>query len=135
MTDSTLSAENRDDMRDLMAAVGQALLCWGYAEAAIRDRVSAFSVPQTSGRGPALVRWREMGRTSAEAIQLVIEIEPLASIRNYLAHGLASASVYPDAEPRVVCRLPEGKQTFNLSTLREVADQLHMISHRIRDLS
>ncbi|MER8371108.1 hypothetical protein [Mesorhizobium sp. M1406] len=132
MTDTPLPGP---DMRDLMAAVGEVLLCWGYVEAAIRKRLSVISpADMKASKTPVLLRWRKVEPPTPELAELLKEIDRLAIVRNCLAHGLASASANPwePEEPEVACRLGEMDKTVTLSELRETARSLHRVSHAIR---
>lgn len=125
------------DMRDLMAAVGEVLLCWGYVENAILDRIASIgSDAAKPSKTSVLVRWKQTETDTTEMAQLLEEIERMADIRNSLAHGLASASVDPkDTQgAAVVCRTPSGERRIPFTTLIETRDCLSRLSHSVREL-
>lgn len=124
-------------MRDLMAAVGETLLAWGYVESAILDRLEAIEgasakAPKTS----PLARWKVAEPSTPKIGEVLAEIERLADIRNCLAHGLSAASVNLDDEfaPAVTCRTPAGKRHIAFVTLLDTRRSLHRLSHAIRSL-
>lgn len=124
-------------MRDLMAAVGEVLLCWGYVEAAIRKRLSVISpADMKASKSPVLLRWRKAEPPTPELAELLEEIDRLAIVRNCLAHGLASASANPwqPNEPEVSCQLNGVSRTIPLSQLQETARSLHRVSHAIHTI-
>lgn len=132
----TLSAPP-PDMPDLMAAVGEVLLCWGYVETAILERLATIDGPVAKPpRISPLARWKRAETAEAEIITLQAEVERLAQIRNYLAHRLTSATADPRdvCGPAVVCRTPSGEQRIAFTTLIEIRSSLHRLSHAIRAL-
>lgn len=123
------------DMRELMAAVGEVLLCWGYVENAILDRLAALGgeAAKPSKTSP-LARWKRAETATVEVAKLHDEIERLADIRNALAHGLASATVDPKNTrgAGVTCRTPSGDRHIPFATLTETRHSLFRLSHAIR---
>lgn len=124
------------DMRDLMAAVGEVMLTWGYVESAILYRMAITQPDATPRTDSPLSRWRKAEAPTPEITALLSEIDRLAVVRHALAHGLTSASVDPsgEREPAVSCRAPAGKLEITLSTLNETRRSLHRLSHAIRSL-
>ena len=124
-------------MRDLMAAVGEVLLCWGYVEAAILDRLAAIGEYTTMPlKTSPLARWKKAERATDRIAELQAAIERLADIRNALAHGLASATVGPNGKggAAVVCRTSSGDQRIEFETLMETGRLLFRASHAVRAL-
>jgi hypothetical protein len=124
-------------MRDLMAAVGQVLLSWGYLEAAIRDRIMAINPELKSSMTPLRSLWHAVEPSTPEFEALYAEIASLADTRHCLAHGLSSANADPAAgkEPEVVCRTLTGDRAFTFSTLQGVAASLHRAAWSVRGSS
>ena len=133
----TNTGNRSPDMRDLMAAVGEVLLAWGYVEAAILDRLTAID-DHAAGRAKTspLFRWRTLEPITPTPAGMAAEIDRLAEIRHALAHGLKSATVDPDQPERasVTCRTIERERRFELSILIEARGSLHRLSHAIRSL-
>lgn len=133
----TSTSNLNPDMRDLMAAVGEVLLTWGYFEAAILDRLTAID-DHAAGRAKTspLFRWRTLEPITPTTAGMAAEIDRLAEIRHALAHGLKSATVDPDHPERasVTCRTIDGERRMAISTLIEARDSLHRLSHAIRSL-
>ena len=90
---------------DLMAAVGEVLLRWGYLELEMLKKLEA-SRELPSGRTGPLQQWRvASARSSSAASAWTAEIERAGQIRNLLAHGLVGGNARPEAgDPHVVCR-------------------------------
>jgi hypothetical protein len=128
------------DMRDLMAAVGEVLLFWGYLETEIREHVARIEPSDAKpSKSPLLARWRKADSHSSnpQLAELFRDIEEVAAIRNYLAHGLSSASANPwsSDELEVVCRLPDGgRGSITLSGLRDAKRRLDSLRIRVRSL-
>lgn len=125
------------DMRDLMAAVGEVLLCWGYVESAILDRLAEISGTRFKpSKTSPLARWKLAERDSPEVTELLAEVKRLACVRNCLAHGLTSATADPKdiLGAAVVCRTPSGLQRIAFETLVETRRALRRLSHAIRTL-
>lgn len=124
------------DLRDLLAAVGQLLLAWGWLEEAIRMRLTEIEPSITKPKDPILRRWFGKEDHTPEFLALYNEIVHLSETRNTIAHGLASARGNPweYREPAVVCRTQSGEVTITLSELRLVGDSLGRASHRVRKL-
>ena len=94
---------------DLMAAVGEVLLRWGYLELEMLKKLEIVregSMPRAS----PLQQWRAAGaRALADVSPWAEEIERAAQIRNLLAHGLIGGHAQPEAgAPHIVCRDLDG---------------------------
>lgn len=104
--------------RDLLAAVGEVMLRWGYLESAM---LKALGGPS---KAPVVQRWlakAEPGTGIADAIK------DAAAVRHLLAHGLCEIQAQPrhggDAE--ILCRDPDNVLVrITLGGLREVAQSL-----------
>ena len=94
---------------DLMAAVGEVLLRWGYLELEMLKKLEANGEGSMPRAAP-LQRWRVAGvRSSSDVSAWTEEIERAAQIRNLLAHGLIGGHAQPEAgAPHVVCRDLDG---------------------------
>lgn len=96
-------------MRDLMAAVGEVLLFWGFLETAMREYLALIDPVEAilPTKAPVLSQWRKAkaDRRDARFVQLFADIEEVAELRNCLAHGLSSASADPRSrdEAAVIC--------------------------------
>ena len=122
------------EMRDLLAAVGEVLLRWGFLE---HEMEKWLVGPETS----ILSRWRDTVRRSDDVdgtgANLLADVKEVASVRNLLAHGLWSASVDTrnGEEAKVVCRATDGhKHTITLSKLQEMERRLHALKVRVGQL-
>lgn len=125
------------DMPTLLTAVGEVLLCWGYVETAILDRLATIEIPAAKPpKASPLSRWKGAEAVTPEMRAILAEIDRLGDVRNSLAHGLTAASVNPDDDhaPAVTCRTPSGNRYIAFSTLLETRRDLHRLSHRIRSL-
>ncbi|MER9403659.1 hypothetical protein NKI36_06305 [Mesorhizobium caraganae] len=133
------------NMRDLLAAVGEVLLKWGFLEHDMekwlqRNRAAGrtLSVDRTS----IITLWRDKVRpsaTDATGIRstLLADVGEVASVRNSLAHGLWSASANPwgGKEAEVVCRARDGTyRNITFSELLETERRLHSLRERVRML-
>lgn len=94
---------------DLMAAVGEVLLRWGYLELEMLKKLEANGEGSMPRAAP-LQRWRVAGvRSSSDVSAWTEEIERAAQIRNLLAHGLIGGHAQPETGvPHVVCRDLDG---------------------------
>jgi hypothetical protein len=104
--------------RDLLAAVGEVMLRWGYLESAMLKSLGG------SSRAPVVQRWLAATGSSAEVAD---QIRDAAAVRHLLAHGLCEIHARPrhggDAE--VICRDPDDTLVrISLGRLREVAQSL-----------
>ncbi|TIO72902.1 hypothetical protein [Mesorhizobium sp.] len=127
-----------------MATVGEVLLMWGFLERAMRERLALRQAnAKPRAKSSTLIQWRKAeeqakGGGDLGLIQLFAEIEKVAMIRNYLAHGLSSASADPrsNQEAAVVCVMPDGRSRRLTWTEMQVAkDHLHTVTNRVRDLA
>ncbi len=111
--------------RDLMAAVGEVMLTWGFLEAAM---IQALGVP---ARAPIVGRWLA---AAGPGWPMGDSIKDAAAVRNLLAHGLCAIEAQPTAgeEARVFCRDPDnGSVSLPLSRLREVIRNLDAVRREI----
>lgn len=133
------------DMRDLLAAVGEVLLTWGYLEHEMEQWIATIcgsQVLRAATRAPIISLWRDavarlaINDTDIWA-ELLADVEVVASVRNLLAHGLSAASVdlRDSKEAHVVCRARDGtRRSIALSELLETERQLHSLRRRVREL-
>lgn len=111
--------------RDLLAAVGEVMLYWGFLESAMLGGLAG------SSRTPIVQRWLTTTEPSSE---IVDEIKDAAAVRHLLAHGLCGVHAQPrhGGEAEVVCRDPDDMlTTITLGRLRQVAQSLDRIRLRI----
>ena len=107
--------------RDLLAAVGEVMLRWGYLESAMLKALGG------SSRTPIVQRWLA---TVEPGDGIVDEIKDAAAVRHLLAHGLCEVQAQPrhGGEAEVVCRDPEDALVrITLGRLREVAQSLDLL--------
>ena len=128
-------------MRDLMAAVGEVLLFWGFLETAMREYLAVIHPVEAilPTKAPVLSQWRKVkaDRRDARFVQLFADIEEAAELRNCLAHGLSSASADPWSreEAAVICITPDGsRRSITIYEMHEARDRLHRMTNRVRDL-
>lgn len=110
-------------LEDLHAEIGRTLLVWGWLEG---EMIAAG------------INWRHVSRDSVTdplRTFLLDLVEP-RSVRNAIAHGLASAYGNPwelDVEPYVTCRtLDAGIRKITLSDLRRTQSQLQSLRNVLR---
>ncbi|MBL8555830.1 MAG: hypothetical protein JNL41_16260 [Phenylobacterium sp.] len=104
--------------RDLLAAVGEVMLRWGYLETAM---LKALGDPS---RKRIVQRWQEMAKPDVEVVEA---IDAATAVRHLLAHGLCEIQAQPGhgGEAEVVCRDPDDALApITLGRLREVAQSL-----------
>ncbi|WP_201412927.1 hypothetical protein [Mesorhizobium sp. J8] len=137
-----LEKEFHPDMRDLLAAVGEVLLKWGFLEHDMEKwltRVRAFQRTSSSERAPIVKLWRDavtlsVANETDPRASLLADVQEVASVRNHLAHGLWSASANPwsGKEAEVVCRARDGTfRSITFSQLRETEQRLHSLRERV----
>lgn len=123
---------------DLMAAVGEVLLRWGYLELEMLKKLEVGregSMP----RAAPLQQWRVAGaRALADVSGWTEEIERAAQIRNLLAHGLIGGHAQPEVgAPHVVCRDLDGVRHqikhADLIAAAQTLDLLRLRLHREPD--
>lgn len=134
------------NMRDLLAAVGEVLLKWGFLEHDmekwLRRERRAVERMLSADRTPIIKLWRDTVRLSAADATgtrsaLLADVEEVASVRNSLAHGLWSASANPwnGSQAEVVCRGRDGTyRSITFSELLETERRLHSLRERVRIL-
>lgn len=120
--------------KDLSAAVGEVLLCWGFLEDEMLKKVEAsgHSLPS---RATPIQQWRlACARSATDASGWTDEIEQAAQIRNMLAHGFVGGSSQPvEGEPFVVCRDIDGqRRNLTYDTLKATAQNLDLLRLRLR---
>lgn len=98
---------------DLMAAVGEVLLRWGYLETEMLKKISESGCGPISRAAP-IQQWRLVSARSASDLSAwTDEIERAARLRNLLAHGLIGGSAQPvNGDPGVTCRDLDGACRF-----------------------
>jgi len=119
---------------DLMAAVGEVLLRWGYLELEMLKKLEANGEGSMPRAAP-LQRWRVAGvRSSSDVSAWTEEIERAAQIRNLLAHGLIGGHAQPEAgPPHVVCRDLDGmRHEIKHADLIAAAQHLDVLRLRLR---
>ena len=106
-------------VKDLLAAVGDVMLRWGYLESAMLTVVSDGQSP----RRPIVQIWQSLRNPDPSMVE---EIAAVASVRHALAHGLFKVEARPaSGSPHVSCRLLDQKAVeFTLDELQEVAERL-----------
>lgn len=111
---------------DLHAEIGRTLVVWGWLESEMID---------------AGLNWGHISPALAEGPlkAFLTELVDPRSIRNALAHGLASAHSEPwkpDFEPYVTCRTRDaGLRKITLNEMREAQSQLQRLRNMLRGLA
>lgn len=119
---------------DLMAAVGEVMLRWGYLELEMLKKL-ARSGHDPIPRAAPLQQWRIVSARSASDVSAwTDEIERSAKIRNLLAHGLIGGYAQPPVgDPSIVCRDLDGQHHgISYDTLIATAKILDIVRHRLR---
>jgi hypothetical protein len=114
------------DFRDLMAAIGETLLHWGFLETAMKAAGITWSSTAKS---------RAIDPSNGEILEALAEPR---RIRNLIAHGLTSASADPrrGKEPFVICRdVEEQEHRITLADLRKTQAQIHKLRMKFRAMS
>lgn len=113
-------------VRDLLAAVGDVMLRWGFLESAMSQTLNG------SPRTPSIFqRWLASADTDDETIA---EIKDVAAIRHLLAHGLCEVHAQPghDGDAEVLCRDPDGALVrIPLRQLHDAAQRLDLLRLKI----
>lgn len=118
---------------DLMAAVGEVMLRWGFLETEMLTKLAQ------SGYGPIpraapLQQWRIVSALSASDVSAwTEEIERVAQIRNLLAHGLIRGDARPIVgDPGIVCRDMDGQHhAISYESLLDTAKILDVVRLRL----
>lgn len=118
---------------DLMAAVGDVMLRWGYLEIEMLKKLEASGeqLPRVS----PIQQWRVVSKRSHSNVAAwTAEIENAVQIRNLLAHGLVGGYAQPEeGSPRVVCRDIDGERhTVTYVALISAAQNLDLLRLRLR---
>ncbi len=106
---------------DLLAAVGEVMLRWGYLESAMLRALGG------SSRKPIVQRWLAMAEPGTG---IADQIQDAAAVRHLLAHGLCEIQAWPNSggEAEVVCRDPDDLLVrITLGRLRDVAQSLDQL--------
>lgn len=113
-------------VKDLLAAVGDVMLRWGYLESAMLTVVSDGQTP----RRPIVQVWQTLCSPDPDMVE---EIGAVASVRHALAHGLFRVEARPpEGSPHVSCRLPDNQVVeFTFGELQEVAERIDRLRLRI----
>lgn len=111
-------------LEDLYAEIGRTFIVWGWLEG------------EMIGAG---INWRHASPDAAtDPLKTFLHdlVEP-RSVRNAIAHGLASAHCnpwMPDVEPYVTCRTSDaGTRKITLSDLRRTQSQLQRLRNMVRE--
>lgn len=113
-------------LEDLHAEIGRTLVVWGWLEGEMID---------------ARINWRRVSleETTGPLRTFLLDLMEPRSVRNAIAHGLASAHSNPweaDFEPYVTCRTPDaGIRKITLSDLRRAQSQLQSLRNALRELA
>lgn len=96
---------------DLLAAVGEVMLNWGYLEVEMLKKLEA-SGHSLLPRVAPIQQWRTASvRCASDVSAWTDEIERAAQIRNQLAHGFVGGYAQPvDGHPCVICRDIDGER-------------------------
>ena len=118
---------------NLMAAVGEVMLRWGYLEVEMLKKL-ASSGYGAMPRATPLQQWRIVSaRAASDVSAWTEEIERSAQVRNLLAHGLIGGHAQPTVgDPGVVCRDMDGQHhEISYDTLTDAAKILDIVRHRL----
>ncbi len=119
---------------DLLAAVGEVMLRWGYLEIEMLKKLEASGCEQLPRLSP-IQQWRVVSKRSPLSVAAwTAEIETAVQIRNLLAHGLVGGYAQPEeGSPRVVCRDIDGERhTVTYVALISAAQNLDLLRLRLR---
>jgi hypothetical protein len=112
-------------VKDLLAAVGEVMLRWGFLETAMLTRLGGESPAR-----PIVQAWQSRCNPDHRMVE---EIAAVASVRHALAHGLFRVEARPAVgSPHVSCRLlDQSAVEFTFDQLREAAERLDRLRLRI----
>lgn len=118
------------DLQDVMAAIGEVMLRWGFLEAVMMDKLDQASAV-IHPTAPPIQQWRRASTHIGQPfVQWLEEIERAAVVRNLLAHGLNGARSVPRCE--VYCRQPGGGITsISLGQLQAAAQEIDGLRLRL----
>lgn len=118
------------DLKDVMAAIGEVMLRWGFLESVMLDRLGNVGV-ELHATAPPIQQWRRACIGVGQPFALWLgEIEQAAAIRNLLAHGLCEARSLPT--PEVRCRQAGGESvTLSLQQLQDAAQTIDLLRCRL----
>lgn len=119
---------------DLMAAVGEVMLRWGFLEIEMLKKLEASDREQFPRLSP-IQQWRIVSKPSSLSVAAwTAEIENAVQIRNLLAHGLVGGHAQPEeGSPRVVCRDIDGEhRDVTYAALVSAAQNLDLLRLRLR---
>lgn len=119
------------ELRDVLAAIGKVMLCWGYLEALMLEKLWECGVA-CHPTAPPIQQWRNAGRQFGPVFaSWTEEIEAVAAIRNKLAHTINGARSLPN--PEVLCRAECGRiVVLSLSELELAARNIDDLRLRLR---
>ena len=119
---------------DLMAAVGEVMLRWGYLEVEMLKKLEASGQGLVPRAAP-IQQWRlASARSASDVSAWTEEIEHAVQIRNLLAHGLIGGHSQPaEGDPAVICRDIDGQRhTVSYDALMAAARNLDLLRLRLR---
>lgn len=119
---------------DLMAAVGEVMLRWGYLEIEMLKKLEASGCELPPRLSP-IQQWRVASKRSPSNVAAwTAEIENAVQIRNLLAHGLVGGHAQPEeGSPRVVCRdIDDERHDVTYVALISAAQNLDLLRLRLR---
>ena len=88
-----------EDLTETLAAVGRALLAWGWLETEMTVVLDRQGAPPHAS---PIARWRQAHHLLPSSLfDRTAEIERLAGVRNLIAHGLSAARSLPTPEVEV----------------------------------
>ncbi|WP_312217612.1 hypothetical protein [Brevundimonas sp.] len=119
---------------DLLAAVGEVMLNWGYLEVEMLKKLEA-SGHSLLPRVAPIQQWRTASaRCASDVSAWTDEIERAAQIRNQLAHGFVGGYAQPvDGHPCVICRDIDGeRKRITYASLKAAAQSLDLLRLRLR---
>lgn len=119
---------------DLMAAVGEVMLRWGYLEVEMLKKLEV-SGHALQPRAAPIQQWRlASARSASDVSAWTDEIEHAVQIRNLLAHGLVGGHSQPaEGDPGVICRDIDGEHhSVSYTALIAASQNLDLLRLRLR---